>query len=469
MPKAISEDELQAVEAIIRSKGSGASMGDLLVAGDTKAARAAMQRRLDKLISAGRVKIVGSRKGARYWIVDLPAKPKPVILNQEEASLQPHGLLVQPSHVGLELQKAVRLPTERRAPVGYRREFLSQYRPNETHYLTPRERDYLAKIGAAQIGEQPAGTYARQILNRLLIDMAFNSSRLEGNQYSILETHVLLEQGKSAEGKSAEDTQMILNHNAAIEFLVEEANEIEFDYRTIVNLHALLSDNLLPDPQASGRLRKKPIRIGRSVYHPLENPYVIEDCFNELLAKASNILDPFEQAFFVIVQLAYLQAFEDVNKRVSRLAANIPFIRKNLSPLSFVEVEQQLYHDALLSVYELNRTELARDVFIWAYERSAARYAAIKQATGQPDPFRLRHREMLRSVVAEVIRGKLGKREASSKIRDWAQSNVSAEDQARFIEIAESDLIGMHEGNYARYKVRPSEYYAWKQAWDASV
>jgi hypothetical protein len=468
MPKPISESELQAIEAIIRSKQNGASMGDLLDV-DNKAARAAMQRRLEKLISADRVKSTGTRKGAKYWISGHAVKPEPVILNEEEASLQPHGLLVQPSLIGLELQRAVRRPIERRTPVGYRREFLSQYRPNETHYLSPRERAYLADIGVAQMDEQPAGTYARQILNRLLIDIAFNSSRLEGNQYSLLETHVLLEQGKSAAGKSAEDTQMILNHKAAIEFLVEEANETGFDYRTIVNLHGLLSDNLLPDPQASGRLRKKSIRIGRSVYQPLENPYVIEECFNEMLAKASNVLDPFEQAFFIIVQLSYLQAFEDVNKRVSRLAANIPFIKRNLSPLSFVEVERQIYHDALLCVYELNRTELMRDVFIWAYERSAAKYAAIKQATGQPDPFRLRYREMLRNVVAEVIQEQLGKREATNKIRDRAARNVSAEDQARFVEIAESDLIGMHEGNFARYKVRPSEYYAWKQAWDVSV
>lgn len=33
----------------------------------------------------------------------------------------------------------------------------------------------------------------------------------------------------------------------------------------------------------------------------------------------------------------------------------------------------------------------------------------------------------------------------------------------RFIEVAESELIGLHEGNFARYKVRPSEFYEWKQ------
>ena len=48
---------------------------------------------------------------------------------------------------------------------------------------------------------------------------------------------------------------MILNHKAAIELLVEQAAEIGFNRYTILNLHALLSDNLLADPRASGRLR----------------------------------------------------------------------------------------------------------------------------------------------------------------------------------------------------------------------
>jgi hypothetical protein len=39
-----------------------------------------------------------------------------------------------------------------------------------------------------QVVAQPAGTYARQIPDRLLIDLAWNSSRLEGNTYSLLDT-----------------------------------------------------------------------------------------------------------------------------------------------------------------------------------------------------------------------------------------------------------------------------------------
>lgn len=54
-----------------------------------------------------------------------------------------------------------------------------------------------------------------------------------------------------------------------------------------------------------------------------------------------------------MVHLPYLQAFEDVNKRISRLAANIPLIFNNLCPLTFVDVPQQIYVNGLLSIYEL--------------------------------------------------------------------------------------------------------------------
>ena len=103
--------------------------------------------------------------------------------------------------------------------------------------------------------------------------------------------------------------------------------------------------------------------IEGSVFHPLEVPQLIEECFDEILAKASLIGDPFEQALFALVQIPYLQPFDDVNKRVSRVAANIPLIRANLAPLSFEEVPRELYTEAILGVYELKRTELLRDLF----------------------------------------------------------------------------------------------------------
>jgi hypothetical protein len=247
--------------------------------------------------------------------------------------------------------------------------------------------------------------------------------------------------------------------------LVDQAAEIGFNRYTILNLHALLSDNLLADPRACGRLRAISVAIAGTNYHPLEVPQLIEECFQQILDTATAIADPFEQSFFVMVHLPYLQPFEDVNKRVSRLAVNIPLIRQNLSPLSFVDVPERPYIDGILGVYELNRTELLRDVFVWAYERSSARYSAVRRSLGEPDPFRLRYRTLMTEVVAEIVRGRMNRKAATAYIKQRAADQISQEDRARFVEVVETEIMGLHEGNIARYRLRPSEYQSWRETW----
>ena len=258
---------------------------------------------------------------------------------------------------------------------------------------------------------------------------------------------------------------MILNHKSAIEMLVDYSEDAGFNRFTILNLHALLSQNLLPDASACGRLRRISVGIGGTVFHPLDVPQLVEECFQQILDTAAAISDPFEQSFFVMVHMPYLQPFEDVNKRVSRLAANLPFIRRNLSPLSFVDVPERAYVDAILAVYELNRLELLRDVYVWAYERSSARYSAVRQSLGDPDPFRLRYREVIGRTVAEVVRNKMDKTAANAHIEERAAQELPRSDQARFKEVAATELITLHEGNIARYRRRPSEYRDWLENW----
>jgi Fic family protein len=369
------------------------------------------------------------------------------------------------SSAGAAIRKYVAQPLEARKPVGYDRAFLDGYRPNASAYLSEKERTHLAQVGRPPIVEQPAGTYAKQILNRLLIDLAWNSSRLEGNTYSLLDTRRLIELGEEAKGHAHLDAQMILNHKDAIEFLVSAADDIGFNRYTILNLHGLLANNLLPDPTAAGRLRCIAVGIERSAFHPLEVPQLIKECFDQILATATAIRDPFEQAFFVMVQLPYLQPFDNVNKRVSRLAANIPLIKANLAPLSFADVPRQTYTEAVLGVYELNKVDLLKDVFIWAYERSAARYSAVRQSLGEPDPFRLRHRTQLREIITEVVRACLNRRNAAARIAAWSSERIDPVDRQLFTEVVETELASLHEGNFARYQIRPSEFAAWQKAW----
>ena len=57
-------------------------------------------------------------------------------------------------------------------------------------------------------------------------------------------------------------------------------------------------------------------------------PQLIEECFDQILDTTSAIDDPFEQAFFFMVQLPYLQPFDDVNKRVSADCREYPADQK---------------------------------------------------------------------------------------------------------------------------------------------
>ena len=464
MARRIQEKYLQAIEEAARHHPEGMTAQQINDALESAPPRRTLQYRLKSLVDLKRLVMEGAGRWARYRVPRQVSAAVHVVAGSPTVSVRAQ-VLPPLSEPGAEIQEYISQPLTARQPVGYDWMFLNSYRPNQTFYLSQADRALLQEIGKPKIAEQPAGTYAKQILNRLLIDLSWNSSRLEGNTYSLLDTKRLIDLGEEAEGKERLEAQMILNHKDAIEFLVGAAEAIGFNRYTILNLHALLAENLLADSDAAGRLRHISVGIAGSVFHPLEMPQLIEEYFGQVLASASAISDPFEQAFFVMVQLPYLQPFDDVNKRVSRLAANIPLIKANLSPLSFESLPRDVYTEAVLGVYELKRIELLRDVFIWAYKRSAARYVAVRQSLGEPDPFRMRHRTALRKVIGAVVRGRMEKRQATAQISVWTQEHIEEPERERFREVAERELLSLHEGNFARYQIKPSEFSAWQEAW----
>ena len=439
----------------------GMSLGDLQARLSYEIDARTLLRRLTDLISTGQVHRVGKTKGTRY-ILQTPAKKTAVVQNPNPDN--PARELIPLSEAAKEILSLVSRPIEQRTPVSYQSHFLQNYQPNETFYLSAAERANLAETGITSGSTGPAGTYAKEILQRLLIDLSWNSSRLEGNTYSLLDTQMLLQEGKPATEKPEKDRQMILNHKEAIEFIVQSAEAIGINPYTIKSLHALLSQNLLPDPSASGRLRKFAIGISESVYIPLAVPQQIEELFVQLLHKAEAIHDPFEQAFFLMVHLPYLQPFDDVNKPVSRLAANIPLNTHNLAPLAFVDVPPDIYINGLLGVYEFNRVELLKDVFLWAHKRSALRYAALRQSLGEPDPLKAKYRDQLKSWVRRIVLTPLNKEQA----RDFIEANIHTlpeDHRERFSELVATELMSLHEGNIAIHWILPAEFEAWRRVW----
>ncbi|MCF6291551.1 MAG: Fic family protein [Desulfobacterales bacterium] len=463
MSRIVPAEELDLIEGVIAEhpEGIGISALERTLAHRLPKIlnRRTLQRRLAHLVADRRITTEGEsialvyKRGPSVVITAEPLGVEPSIGGEAE-------IYVPVSPEGGIIRDQVRQPLMRRKPVGYQRAFLEEYEPGVTFYLSESLRADLHEIGRTPDAEGPAGTYAREIANRLLIDLSWASSRLEGNTYNRLDTRNLIEFGQAAAGKDARETQMILNHKAAIEMLIQEADQIGFNLFTFQNLHAILSENLLRDEDACGRLRRRPVDISGSVFHPLAMPQVLEDCFRLLLLKATAIPDPFEQAFFVMVQLPYLQPFEDVNKRVSRLGANIPLFRHNLCPLSFIDVPEQAYIDGTLGVYEFNQVDLLRDVFIWAYERSCQRYLAITRTPADPDPLRIRYREQLIKAVQAIVRGR--KIPSAKNIQQLADELVPEHDREVFAKMALNALQLLHEGSVARYRLKLSEFQEWK-------
>ncbi len=461
MPKKITQEELDLILDVIKEAGNqGLSADEIESKLSLGITRRTLQRRLAKLEEDDLINPEGPQSARRY--TSKIEEEGTVVGRPDTADGEDY---IPISGEATKIRSEIRKPLHLRRPVSYRLSFFTEYQPNKSRYLPDEITEDLRKLGEISQGKLPTGTYTRRIYDRLLIDLSWSSSRLEGNTYSLLETERLISYGEEAEGKDAKEAQMILNHKAAIELLVEKSPEVGLNKYTILNLHALLSDNLLPNSADCGRLRAAPVKIGGTQYIPLDIPQQIEEVFTGILGKAEKIRNPFEQSFFLMVHLPYLQPFMDVNKRVSRLAANIPLFRANLCPLSFIEVPQQAYVDGILSVYEFNRVELLRDVYIWAYKQSCLRYTAIRQSLGEPDPFRMKYRTLMIQTVGEIVRQRMNRSGAVAHAE--AQGvEVQKEDRDAFKEAVIFELGTLHEGNFARYRLTPSEFHMWKSDWD---
>lgn len=432
----------------------GLTLAELLAKHPALARRTA-QRMVAQLIESGQVAAWGAGRARRYVRSVAP-------LGTGERATQGGGFprFIPLSADSQDILAYIDQPASARKPVGYQRDFLDAYRPGETWYLSASLRRQLHQMGRTADVDAPAGTYSRAILNRLLIDLSWASSHLEGNTYSRLDTRALFEHGRAAQGKAALETQMILNHKSAIELLVENIDSAELNRYTLMNLHSALAENLLPNPADEGRIRQHAVDMGQSVYRPLSTPQQIDDALDVLLSKAHRIRDPFEQSFFMLVHLPYLQAFADINKRTSRLAANLPLFRANLCPLTFLDVPPEAYSRAILGVYEMTRVELLRDLYVWAYERSTQEYLAIKQDLAEPDPLRLAWRELIKQTLRELVTQP--ERDPLRHIQQSVAAHVPAPAQADVEALMVQELRRLHEGVLARYGMRPSEYAAWK-------
>ena len=209
-------------------------------------------------------------------------------------------------------------------------------------------------------------------LERLIIELSWKSSKIEGNTYTLLDTEKLILENKEAHGHAKEEARMILNHKDAFTFIHE--NKIKFITLSRFNLeqvHAIVVKGL----NIQTGVRKKPVGVLGSVYQPLDNAHQITDAIEALVAVVSHAKTPYAKALIALLGISYIQPFEDGNKRTSRLMVNALLLAHGCAPLSYRSVDEKEYREAILVFYELNSLKAFEKIFVAQYDFAARNYA----------------------------------------------------------------------------------------------
>ncbi|MDD2223681.1 MAG: hypothetical protein PHF42_09605 [Pseudomonas sp.] len=135
-------------------------------------ARRTVQRLIAELIQQGHITAIGQARARRYKVASAAAATDD--LNTTHRDVFPQFIPLAAD--SQDILAYIDLPLQARKPVGYQLEFLMQYQPNKTFYLAESLRRQLHKMGKTADMQQPAGTYSRAILGRLLIDLSWASS-----------------------------------------------------------------------------------------------------------------------------------------------------------------------------------------------------------------------------------------------------------------------------------------------------
>jgi len=341
----------QKIAAILLERGQLGSSEihkELVKAGE-KISLVTIKRALSDMAASGFLKISGSGRSTAYAVLPLAR-----IFSEIDAA----------SYTAVD-------PDKRHGLAGYNFDLLPAFPPE---VFTD---DELAALDSAtaeynkRIKDLPAAIQKKE-MERLIIELSWKSSKIEGNTYTLLDTEKLILENRKAPGKTQKEAQMILNHKDAFNFIHENSAFFKtLNRANLEKLHGILVKSLT----VGLGFREKPVGVVGSKYRPLDNLHQIREAVEALGSAVGRMNSPYARAFIALLGISYIQPFEDGNKRTSRLAANALLMAHGLAPLSYRSVEESEYREAMLVFYELNSIMPFKKIFVSQYEFAARNYA----------------------------------------------------------------------------------------------
>ncbi|MBR4105987.1 MAG: Fic family protein [Alphaproteobacteria bacterium] len=239
--------------------------------------------------------------------------------------------------------------------------------------LSPQEKAELTTLNKTY--RQKKALMSPQLLQkefeRLTVELAWKSSQIEGNTYTLLDTERLLKEHISATGKTAEETNMILNHKKALDFVIKAPEHYKtLTISKIEDIHRLLVNDL---NVATGIINGMVGIVGTN-YKPLDNSYQIKEALQNLIDVVNQTENPIEKALIAVLMIAYIQPFEDGNKRTSRILGNALLLANDYCPLSYRSVDEIEYKKGIILFYEQNNASYFKKLFIDQFKQAINKY-----------------------------------------------------------------------------------------------
>ncbi|MBU1085017.1 MAG: Fic family protein [Candidatus Beckwithbacteria bacterium] len=239
--------------------------------------------------------------------------------------------------------------------------------------LLQSEKTHLKKIhqSFSKATSKHSSAYLKRELERYVIDLSWKSSHIEGNTYTLLETETLLKQNLEASGHTREEAIMILNHKTTFENIFKHKADFKrLTMSAVIKLHSLLTQNLKVTPG----IRTRPVRITGTPYKPLSLQPQIQKNLERIIKLINQTKHPIEKVIISNSLVAYLQPFMDGNKRTSRMLGNAILLAHDHFPLSFRNIDENEYKQALVLFYETNNLHHLKRLILEQYQFALSEY-----------------------------------------------------------------------------------------------
>lgn len=346
------------------------------------------------------------------------------------------------------------LPLTQRPVSPYDQSRVLDYVPNQTFLLTEEDRERLH--ARCKPGQADLQSLSSEEVGQFLAQFCYSSSRLEGRAFELADTVAMLDTTDVLPaGATQVDRVMLLNHRQAAKMILEEIRETGSFPLTPTNIRqvqACLMHQLGPYSTERGRLllghfRSEGVVMTHSSYVPLRQGDAIAGMMSHILHRASQIADPYEASFFLLLHTSYLQAFHDGNKRLARIVANIPLLNQSVTPISWISAsslqEVQHYRDAMVTYYELGDTLLMREQFVDNFMRSAEHFDVLRNVKA-PDDYSILYPQESRSYIQAFVQKQ---RTCVTADPDLVASSVLPNDLQGFLAYCHSELEALRQNS----------------------